>query len=75
MQPNLTSIWIGRVNWVSFGTQILTVLSSQIGYSVVKTQWPFIDICNNCATRTPGSIQPGIEVYTFTGLVSLNAMP
>ena len=53
---------------------VTTVLN---GYDVLQSQIcnDRKSICTNCNTRTAGTYSPGIEVYTFEGLVDLNIVP
>ncbi len=54
-----------------------SVTSIPNGYDVVQSQNcnKQNSICTNCNTRTAGTYSPGIEVYTFEGLVDLNVVP
>ncbi len=60
---------------VSFGSQNLTVVTSVSGFDVVSLCAAAKSICSNCGSRTPGTFVPGIEVYTFDGLINLSAIP
>jgi hypothetical protein len=60
---------------VNFGSQLLTVLSVLSGYDVVQLCNLEKTICSNCGTRTPGSFSPGVEVYTFQGVVNFSSIP
>ncbi len=59
----------------NFGSQALTVVTSVSGFDVIQLCVSATSICNNCGQRTAGSFSPGIEVYTFEGLVNLNSLP
>ncbi len=56
---------------------LLAVTTVPNGYDVVQPQACLKQnsICTNCNTRTAGTYSPGIEVYTFEGLVDLNIVP
>jgi hypothetical protein len=59
----------------SFGTATVNVVTSAgvgEGISLCSSQ---NTICTNCGTRTAGTYNPGVEVYTFTGLVNLSTVP
>lgn len=45
------------------------------GYDVVQLCRSVKTTCSNCGTRTPGTMTPAIEVYTFRGTVNLNSIP
>ncbi|OYU94540.1 MAG: hypothetical protein CFE21_16185 [Bacteroidetes bacterium B1(2017)] len=62
-------------NGSNFGTQTLTIQSPATIYEGVQLCSTSKTICTNCGTRTAGTFSPGIEVYTFTGLVSFAALP
>ena len=59
----------------SFNLSAVTTVPN--GYDVVQPQncTKQNSICTNCNTRTAGTYSPGIEVYTFEGLVDLNIVP
>jgi hypothetical protein len=59
----------------SFNLSSVTTIPN--GYDVVQSQncTKQNSICTNCNTRTAGTYSPGIEVYTFEGLVDLNVVP
>ncbi|MBC7382706.1 MAG: hypothetical protein H7296_06875, partial [Bacteroidia bacterium] len=65
----------GSCNGTSFGTQTLNVVTAVSGFDVIQLCASALSICSNCGSRTPGSFSPGIEVYTFTGLINLNGLP
>lgn len=45
------------------------------GYDVIQLCRSSKTICTNCGTRTPGTMLPAIEVYTFKGTANLNLLP
>jgi len=59
----------------SFNLSSVTIIPN--GYDVLQSQIcnDRKSICTNCNTRTAGTYSPGIEVYTFEGLVDLNIVP
>ncbi len=57
------------------GSQSLNLLVSQSGFDIVQLCSSSKTICNNCSSRTPGTFAPGMEVYTFQGLVNLTSIP
>ncbi|OYU96850.1 MAG: hypothetical protein CFE21_00760 [Bacteroidetes bacterium B1(2017)] len=59
----------------SFGSTTLSVVGSASGFDVIQLCNTEKTICTNCGTRTAGTFTPGVEVYTFTGQVNLNALP
>jgi hypothetical protein len=63
---------------VIYGSFNLTAVTTvPNGYDVVQPQACLKQnsICTNCNTRTAGTYSPGIELYTFEGLVDLNVVP
>jgi hypothetical protein len=62
-------------NGTSFGSVNLSVVPGVSGLDVIQLCAMSVTICRNCNTRTPGTFQPGIEVYTFTGTVDLTGLP
>ncbi|MDP1727348.1 MAG: T9SS type A sorting domain-containing protein [Bacteroidota bacterium] len=56
-------------------SQALLIDTVASGFDVVQLCNSTISICSNCGSRTPGSFSPGIEVYTFKGLVNLGNLP
>ncbi|MFZ4797428.1 MAG: T9SS type A sorting domain-containing protein [Bacteroidia bacterium] len=63
---------------VVYGSFNLTAVTTvPNGYEIVQPQKciKISSICTNCNTRSAGTFSPGIEVYTFEGLVDLNIVP
>jgi hypothetical protein len=60
---------------VNFGNTSLTVVPGISGLDVIQLCALTKTICSNCGTRTPGTFTPGIEIYVFTGMVNLSAIP
>lgn len=60
---------------VSFGSQSIPVVPGVSGIDVIQLCAMARTICTNCNSRTPGTFQPGIEVYTFSGTVNLTSLP
>ena len=59
----------------NYGSQSILVVTSVSGFDIIQLCTGSKTICNNCGSRTPGSYTPGIELYTFSGLINLNALP
>ncbi len=57
-----------------FGRQKLTVVPTTSAYDVIQLCAMSTTICSNCGTRTPGSFSPGIEIYTFRGVINLASL-
>ena len=58
-----------------YSPQTLTLLVNQSGFDIVQLCSSSKTVCNNCSSRTPGTFSPGMEVYTFQGLVNLSSIP
>src|ERR1043166_7010853 len=62
-------------NNTPFGSQSLAVVPNQSGFDIMQLCYGYTSVCSNCGSRTPGSFSPGIEVYTFSGIIDLRTLP
>lgn len=60
---------------VNLGSFALPAVNTQGVYDIVKTCSSISSTCTNCNTRTAGTFNPAMEVYTFEGNVNLNSVP
>ncbi len=58
----------------SFGNQNISVVAGNSALDVIGEACA-PTICNNCNNRFPGTISPGIEVYTFSAGLNLGSLP
>ncbi|MDP1726887.1 MAG: hypothetical protein Q8M15_08890, partial [Bacteroidota bacterium] len=65
----------GACTGTSFGNQPIPVVTAISALDVIQLCAVALTVCTNCASRTPGTFTPGIEVYTFVGQVNLSALP
>lgn len=84
--PNMTGCTLGGLTISSANSSVcsftpITVTmnidqsASVSGFDVIQLCRSSKTICTNCGTRTPGTMLPAIEVYTFRGIVNLNSLP
>src|ERR1043166_1013586 len=63
----------------NFGTTQLPLVQSASGFDIIQLCGQQgsgnTSVCTNCGTRTAGSFTPGIEIYTFSGIVALSSLP
>jgi hypothetical protein len=65
------SIW----NNLHLGTHDLNSVPNSSAFDLMQLCALDRSVCTNCGTRIPGTFMPGVEVYTFEGLVNLNGLP
>ncbi|MBC7383726.1 MAG: hypothetical protein H7296_12175, partial [Bacteroidia bacterium] len=65
----------GSCTGTSFGSQSISVVTAVSALDVIQLCASSLTVCTNCASRTPGSFTPGIEVYTFVGQINLSGLP
>jgi PKD repeat protein len=60
---------------VNYGSFTLNIVPSSSGYDIIQLCNSVQTVCTNCNTRTAGTFSPGIEVYTYEGMVNLSTIP
>jgi hypothetical protein len=60
---------------VNYGSFTLNIVPSSSGYDIIQLCNSVQTVCTNCNNRTAGTFSPGIEVYTYEGMVNLSTIP
>lgn len=62
-------------NFTQYGTVNLSVVPSISGFDAFEPELNQPSLCSNCNRKTPGTISPAAEWFTFQGTVNLNSIP
>ncbi len=65
----------GACAGVSYGNIAMLVVTATPVMDAIQLCSLSKTVCNNCGLRTPGSFNPGVEIYTFQGTLNTASIP